>query len=115
MREKNENEVISEIGQKSEKLTLGPKLGPLNCLNTSLCFSLTQILETKPALSYCTNILLATTKKTATYLFSVRKKNHRPNISQLHPTASEKKTLNFVVNSVKKYPGSFEYCQCACK
>ena len=81
-------------GNRKKKYFKGPKLGPLNCLNTSLCFSLTQILETKPALSYFTNILLATTKKTATYLFSVRKKNHRPNISQLHPTASEKKPLN---------------------
>ena len=102
MREKNENEVISEVGQKSEKLTLGPKLGPLNYLNTFLCFCLTQILKTKPALSYFTNILLATIRKIASYLFSVRKKNHRPNISQLHPTASEKKNPEFCCQQCQK-------------
>ena len=91
-----------KLGKDRKKLTLGPNLGPLNKLLFFLWFSLTQILKTKPTLSNFTNILLATTKTLLLTCFRFEKKNHRPNISQLHPTASEKKTPQFCCQQCQK-------------
>ena len=102
-----------KLGKDLKKLTLGPNLGPLKYFFFVVFFDI-NIKNKAYSIKFYKHIV-SSYKNIAAYLFSVWKKNHRPNISQLHPTASEKKTLNFVVNSVKKYPGNFEYCQCACK
>ena len=99
-----------KLGKDLKKLTLGPNLGPLKYFFFVVFFDI-NIKNKAYSIKFYKHIV-SNYKNIASYLFSVWKKNnHRPNISQLHPTASE----NFVVNSVKKYPGSFEYCQCACK
>ena len=79
-----------KLGKDLKKLTLGPNLGPLKYFFFVVFFDI-NIKNKAYSIKFYKHIV-SNYKNIASYLFSVWKKNnHRPNISQLHPTASEKK------------------------